>query len=98
MIPPDFPNEALETLRCPICLEVAVPPIQMCKTGHFVCAICRKKINKCAICRRTLTDARNFALENLVSLLTFKCRNQPCAQSVKPENMAKHVLYTCEYR
>ena len=72
-IPPNFPKDVLDNLKCPVCEEFAIPPIKLCKTGHIICLICREKEDKCSVCGEGFTNTRNFALENIVSALQVKC-------------------------
>jgi len=38
-------------LECPVCFEVAQPPIFMCQEMHLICADCRPKVHECPECR-----------------------------------------------
>jgi len=38
-------------LECPVCLEVAKPPIYSCSKSHLVCHRCRLRIERCPECR-----------------------------------------------
>jgi len=40
-------------LECPVCLEVAAPPILMCSELHLICSNCRPKVKKCPVCRKS---------------------------------------------
>ena len=40
-------------LECPVCLEVAAPPILMCSELHLICSDCRPKLKKCPVCRKS---------------------------------------------
>ena len=44
-------QEKEECLTCPVCLEVASPPIFSCRDQHLVCSACRPKVDKCPECR-----------------------------------------------
>ena len=39
-------------LECPVCLEVAAPPILMCSELHLICSDCRPRIKNCPVCRK----------------------------------------------
>ena len=38
-------------LECPVCTDVAQPPIYMCQDSHLVCSICVPKLKECPTCR-----------------------------------------------
>jgi len=38
-------------LECPICFEIAMPPIYRCSQFHLICSTCRSKVDKCGECR-----------------------------------------------
>ena len=50
-----FLNESIakkeKLLECPVCLEVASPPIFMCPESHLICSGCRPKVDECPECR-----------------------------------------------
>jgi hypothetical protein len=96
-VPLNFQEKVLRTLECPVCLELAVSPIHMCRTGHFVCGVCRKMVKKCSICDQAFTEARNYAVESLMSFLEVKCRHTLCTEMLKVSKLEEH-LSMCEYR
>ena len=40
-----------EDLTCPICLEIAKPPIFTCPDSHIICTACVPKVQMCPQCR-----------------------------------------------
>ena len=51
-------QEKEECLTCPVCLEVASPPIFSCRDQHLVCSACRPKVDKCPECRERYSGPR----------------------------------------
>ena len=43
--------EKKRELECPVCLDVAKPPIYMCRDSHLICSICTPKVDRCPTCR-----------------------------------------------
>ena len=44
-----------EDLTCPICLEIAKPPIFTCPDSHIICTACVPKVHLCPQCRVNLS-------------------------------------------
>ena len=40
-----------EDLTCPVCLEIAKPPIFTCPESHLICTACGPKVQMCPQCR-----------------------------------------------
>jgi len=88
----------LQTVECPVCLEIPTPPIVQCQTGHFICSVCRQKMTRCGICQADFTNTRNFAIESLVARIGLhQCKNEMCAKMLSPSNIDQH-METCEFR
>jgi len=94
----DFLSETIRILACPVCLELACPPLRLCKVGHFICGACSGKVQTCPICRESYTDARNFGLEGLTSMIQVKCRNRLCKRKIELDKLNCHMELECEYR
>ena len=43
-----------EDLTCPVCLEIANPPIFTCPDSHIICTACVPKVQMCPQCRVNL--------------------------------------------
>jgi len=57
----DFLNESISAkkalLECPVCYEVASPPIHRCPKEHLICSKCLPRMNqKCPSCRTTIPE------------------------------------------
>ena len=57
----DFLNESISAkkalLECPVCYEVASPPIHRCPKEHLICSKCLPRMNqKCPSCRTSIPD------------------------------------------
>jgi len=87
----------VESVECPICLEIAIPPLIQCSKGHFACSVCRPKLDKCGLCRSKFTKARNFAIENIVATMVAKCGYSGCPQVLKISQVREHKE-KCGYR
>ena len=68
------PSCILRALECPICTNIALPPLVTCENGHFVCEGCRAQTSVCGLCKGQYTTARNIAIEQIVRASTFVCR------------------------
>ena len=45
-----------EDLTCPICLEIAKPPIFMCLNSHIICTACAPSVQACSECQEELPN------------------------------------------
>lgn len=65
-------------LECPVCLLVPrSSPIYQCSVGHIVCLECQPKLNACPVCSAKFIKpqvTRNFLAENLLPLVSRRCR------------------------
>ena len=88
-----------ELLQCPVCLEIPLPPIFLCKRGHIVCSACQDRTYYCPLCREEYSNTRSFVAEGLIENFTMKCkfRSQGCGEVLKGSAMVNHVK-TCDYR
>lgn len=88
-----------KTLQCPICLDVALPPVWQCTKGHHVCKNCRPKVVVCGLCRERFTEARNYIAEYLVDDLPLPCkyRTDGCFMTSSISDKEKHEE-ECDYR
>ena len=85
-----------EQLKCPVCFEVALPPVRQCKNGHVLCDECASLCSKCPTCREAgQPNGRNLALEKLAALLEMKCKY--CMEVIRYECFTSHSK-ECELR
>merc|ERR1712025_1096254 len=40
-------REIESELECPVCMEMALPPIYQCEEGHIICASCKPLLTNC---------------------------------------------------
>jgi len=96
-----FPRlELLEgLLECPCCLDVSVPPITCCGSGHTICFFCRPKLSRCALCREKYTNTRNLPLEKIFRECIIVCKYSElgCDVKCKGEDYMEH-LKRCSFR
>ena len=45
--PSDELREIERELECPVCMEIAKPPIYQCEEGHIICAHCKPLLTNC---------------------------------------------------
>ena len=94
--------EINDDLECPVCLEVAVSPINTCKKGgHIVCGICKDKTAKCPTCQDENLTVNEFVERILRSKgVELPCRNlqHGCTLKVKPCEMKDHLTTSCDFR
>jgi E3 ubiquitin-protein ligase SIAH1 len=91
--------EFFKELECPVCMELMMPPITMCESGHNICTCCRPNLDKCPICREPFMNVRNKALENLAQKVQYPCyyRTEGCSLVLQPRFIDEHQLI-CPYR
>ncbi|XP_067129344.1 E3 ubiquitin-protein ligase SIAH1B-like [Centruroides vittatus] len=63
-------------LTCPVCYDLAQPPVYQCTNGHLICSSCRPRIDLCPTCRESLGHIRSLVVEQLASTLSFPCAHQ----------------------
>eukprot|EP01122_Echinamoeba_exundans_P017143 TRINITY_DN8934_c0_g1_i1.p1 TRINITY_DN8934_c0_g1~~TRINITY_DN8934_c0_g1_i1.p1 ORF type:complete len:266 (+),score=24.35 TRINITY_DN8934_c0_g1_i1:165-962(+) len=70
-----------DILECPVCTNMAGPPLYQCSKGHLLCSDCYKKVQivECPSCREKLNKLapiRNLMLERLVEVseLQYPCK------------------------
>lgn len=98
-------KDLMDELQCSVCSMLMLPPIVQCVNGHSVCVFCRVSVNLCKICNGVVTDARNFALENLSSKMVYHCKNanEGCNVKLSLDKKLEHEqicsVYSvfCEY-
>ena len=49
-------------LECPICFELARPPVLQCPEGHILCSSCRPRVARCPVCRHVFKVTRDTLL------------------------------------
>mmetsp|Transcript_107635 Transcript_107635/g.131339 ORF Transcript_107635/g.131339 Transcript_107635/m.131339 type:complete len:336 (+) Transcript_107635:789-1796(+) len=85
---------------CPVCYNKLDSHIYQCKEGHLLCESCRPKLDNCPQCDCVLTNIRNRALENIISMQLKYCyfKNEGCdAKFIGKCKIMKHIS-ECEYR
>lgn len=68
-------DNLVSELRCPSCASPMCAPIRLCKTGHSVCDLCARMLQRCPLCSKPFTDTRSIALEAVASKAEFSCAN-----------------------
>lgn len=96
-------KETLKKFECPICFELMIPPIYLCVKGHSFCNKCKTKITICAVCRSSISNARNYTLEDIMQQMKYPCQNRGCIYVCLLKDMKSHEdvcifkKYTCPY-
>jgi len=82
----------LSDLKCPVCMEYMVPPINLCTNGHNICSKCKEKDKCCPTCRAEFSGTRCVALENIVRRQKYPCANRQngCLELFSIEHIAEH--------
>lgn len=68
-------DNLVNELRCPSCTSPMCAPIRLCKTGHSVCDLCARMLQRCPVCSKPFTDTRSITLEAVASKAEFNCPN-----------------------
>lgn len=87
-----------QQLECPVCYEMARPPIHQCRNGHILCRSCYSALQmtaKCPTCREVYdVPIRNLKLEEMCCEATYKCRHEGCDHSTSYPDIDTHEA-TC---
>ena len=90
--------EVLDAIRCPVCREVALPPINQCRNGHVLCKDCLDQLKDrrepCPTCRVPLQHysvIRCLALEHVASSLSVECPHDGCSAVCKYNEVSDHI-------
>ena len=54
--PSDELREIARDLECPVCFNVAKPPIYQCEEGHIICHQCKPNLEKCPSCSKKYSE------------------------------------------
>jgi len=101
----EMPDEIRQSLECPVCSRISLPPIMQCRNGHITCNPCRLKIQSCPMCREIDIDVRNLHAEKSVSYMSIDCEHKQfgCYRQVQykeketHERVCKFRPYICPY-
>ena len=105
-------NKNIESLICPICLNILKEPISCnsTKKSHSFCELCINKSlensDKCPLCRQEFEGGINQKVEKLLQKLKFKCiyADEGCPKILDYSIYFKHIdkcgfrdlLYECQ--
>jgi len=100
-----LPDDLKQSLECPVCARISLPPIMQCRNGHVTCNPCRLKIQSCPMCREIDIDIRNLVGEKAVTHLAIPCeyRQFGCRVEIQykekeaHERVCKFRPYICPY-
>ncbi|XP_045497626.1 E3 ubiquitin-protein ligase Siah1-like [Colias croceus] len=91
----------MEAPQCPVCVQAMTVPIFQCQSGHSLCNTCTSKLTPpiCPMCRQTMTQMRNWQLEDLVAQSVTPCpnKNKGCIIRSTKKDMEEH-LKECIFR
>ena len=88
-----------ELIKCPICLNVLMSPVQCNKCNNCFCKLCINTYEdskiKCPFrCEYPIYQENKF-VKNVLSILKFKCKNG-CSEIIKYEDLEKHYEEDCK--
>ena len=49
-------REIARELECPVCMNVAKPPIYQCEEGHIICQQCKPNLENCPSCNKKYSE------------------------------------------
>ncbi|CAG4980191.1 unnamed protein product [Colias eurytheme] len=91
----------MEAPQCPVCVQAMTVPIFQCQSGHSLCNTCTSNLTPpiCPMCRQTMTQMRNWQLEDLVAQSVTPCpnKNKGCIIRSTRKDMEEH-LKECIFR
>ena len=90
------PNIFCNELKCPICFEFPLNPIQCSDCETIFCSYCINKSlknnKKCPECRGNFEESKiPRKLRNMIELLEFKCIHNGCNKILNILNYSEHV-------
>lgn len=86
--------------NCPVCYNLARPPIRTCVEGHIICSDCLNKLGRsCPVCRSPLGTGRNLVLNQYTAHFTYPCifAYEGCNNTGKLIEIKQHEK-VCPYR
>ena len=88
-----------ELLKCPICLNILMTPVQCDKCNKCFCKLCIEQYQdyktKCPFrCENPLYLENKF-VKNVLSILKFRCKNG-CDKIINYDDLEKHYEEECE--
>jgi len=98
-------TELQSSLECPVCLDtIRQAPVQCCRNGHLICALCITRTHICPTCRAPLSlqsgqRCVSHQANRLVDLLPHPCTNKDSGCQVE-ELLTKLTQHEqdCSYR
>ena len=88
-----------ELLKCPICFNILISPVQCNKCNNCFCKLCIDKYQdskiKCPFRCEFPLYLENKFVKNVLAILKFKCKNG-CNQIIKYDDLEKHYEEECE--
>ena len=89
----------LELLKCSICLNILLAPVQCNKCNNCFCKLCIEHYQdskiKCPFRCENPSYLENKFVKNVLSILKFKCKNG-CDKIIKYDDPEKHYEEDCE--
>ena len=49
-------REIERELECPVCMDIAKPPIYQCEEGHIICCQCKPLLTNCPHCSKKYSE------------------------------------------
>eukprot|EP00092_Neocalanus_flemingeri_P015927 GFUD01017244.1.p1 GENE.GFUD01017244.1~~GFUD01017244.1.p1 ORF type:complete len:1121 (-),score=378.11 GFUD01017244.1:210-3572(-) len=98
-------TELQSSLECPVCLDtIRTAPVQCCRNGHLICALCITRTHICPTCRAPMTlqsgqRCVSHSANRLVDLLPHPCTNRDSGCEVEElvATLTQHEQ-NCPYR
>ena len=89
----------LETLQCPVCLEIVLEPVQT-SCGHLFCEKCVRGVTRCPACREQFTSMPDHFNNRRVLSLMVKCpfTENGCKWVGDLGDVGDHEAAWCEFQ
>ena len=99
----EIDKSTLETITCPICLDIVWDPVDCSKCGFIFCENCidesiEKVDDSCPICKNSpfqTTECKT--IKKLLAKFKFRCPNIPCDVNPEYSDFLDH-LEKCKFR
>ena len=89
----------LEALKCPVCFEIVLEPVQT-SCGHLFCKKCARGVTRCPACRKQYTSVPDHFNNRRVRSLRVKCpfTENGCKWVGDLGDVGDHEAVQCEFQ
>lgn len=87
----------MQSLMCPSCNKIFIPPVFQCLNGHSICKLCSDTKQTCPECSLPLLNKfRNIVLERMLESIEILCLYKGCNKRLTLSQKRAHEL-SCSF-